>query len=162
MSDHEPLAGIDSKINDRGFFERILGERDKLETERDRRFEDRFKSIDEALKTALASRDRELVNALAAAKEAVIKQEQANDKKFESANEWRGQSADRERSQQEQIATFVATLLPRETFEAFLRTHNETVRRLESFQSRALGALALAVVIVPGLTALILWTLTTP
>lgn len=43
---------------------------------------------------------------------AILKAENANEKRFEAANEWRGQSADRERTQQEQIASFVATLTP--------------------------------------------------
>lgn len=43
---------------------------------------------------------------------AIGKAEAANEKRFEAANEWRGQSADRERTQQEAIASFVATLTP--------------------------------------------------
>lgn len=43
---------------------------------------------------------------------AIAKAEHANEVRFAAANEWRGQSADRERTQQEQIASFVATLTP--------------------------------------------------
>lgn len=43
---------------------------------------------------------------------AIAKAETANEVRFAAANEWRGQSADRERTQQEQIASFVATLTP--------------------------------------------------
>lgn len=43
---------------------------------------------------------------------AISKAESANEKRFEAANEWRGQSTDRERTQQEAIASFVATLTP--------------------------------------------------
>ena len=43
---------------------------------------------------------------------AINKAESANEARFAAANEWRGQSADRERTQQEQIASFVATLTP--------------------------------------------------
>lgn len=43
---------------------------------------------------------------------AIAKAEHANEVRFAAANEWRGQSADRERTQQEQIASFIATLTP--------------------------------------------------
>lgn len=43
---------------------------------------------------------------------AIAKAETANEVRFAAANEWRGQSADRERTQQEQIASFIATLTP--------------------------------------------------
>ena len=49
---------------------------------------------------------------------AISKAETATEKRFASVNEWRGQSADRERSQQEQMAALSATFLPREVAEA--------------------------------------------
>lgn len=61
---------------------------------------------------------RELQQAMASAAEAVQKAETATEKRFEGVNEWRGQSADRERSQQEQMANLTATFLPREVAEA--------------------------------------------
>lgn len=48
----------------------------------------------------------------AADQAAIAKAEHSNEARFAAANEWRGQSADRERTQQEQIASFVATLTP--------------------------------------------------
>ena len=44
--------------------------------------------------------------------EAISKAEKSYEARFAAADEWRGQSADRERTQQEQIASFVATLTP--------------------------------------------------
>lgn len=151
---------LDDRINVRGFFERILQERDKIEDEREKRLNERFRAQETALAAALAERDRSLAAALSAAKEAVDKAEKTNDKKFDNANEWRGQSADRERTQQEQLATFGATLLPRETFAAFQTVHDESVRRLESFHARILGALAFAIVVIPGITALAVYAAT--
>lgn len=45
-------------------------------------------------------------------KTAIAKAETNNEVRFASVNEWRGQSADRERTQQEQIASFISTLTP--------------------------------------------------
>ncbi len=51
------------------------------------------------------------------AEKAVQKAEEAVEKRLEGQNEWRAQSADRERSQQETIARLTATLLPREVYD---------------------------------------------
>jgi hypothetical protein len=56
----------------------------------DRRFDDQ----DKAVQTALTSAEKAVVAALAAAKEAVSKAETANDKRFDSVNEFRAQLAD--------------------------------------------------------------------
>ncbi len=154
------MSANEDGINWLGYFERILRERDKIEAERDKRLDERFRAQETALAAALAERDRGLTAALTAAKEAVAKAEAANEKRFESANEWRGQSADRERSQQEQMGAFAASLLPRETFEAFLNGYADTVRRVESFQSRIIGALAVVSILVPSAIALIVYAIT--
>ena len=160
MANHPTMSGMDSLISTRGYFERILNERDKVEIERDRRLDERFAAQEKALDAALLERDKSLAAALAAAKEAVIKAEQTNEKKFDNANEWRGQSADRERTQQEQLATFGRTLLPRETFDSFSKGYGEFVRRVEGFQSRAMGVLVVVAIIVPAITSLVTYTLT--
>lgn len=71
--------------------------------------------IDNVEKVALSRYDglqREMRIQHAADQAAIAKAENANETRFAAANEWRGQSADRERTQQEQIASFVATLTP--------------------------------------------------
>lgn len=140
---------MDGGVSDRDYFERILSERDRAEQEREKRLNERFAAQERALDAALKSVGN-----------AVEKQEIANEKRFESANEWRGQSADRERTQQEQIASFGRTLLPRETFDAFLNGYSEFVRRSESFQSRAFGALLVAAIVIPTISALVTYALT--
>jgi hypothetical protein len=50
----------------------------KLHEEQDKRYEQRFEAQEKAVAAALAS-----------AREAVLKAEQANDKRFDSTNEWR-------------------------------------------------------------------------
>jgi hypothetical protein len=61
---------------------------------------------------------REIAIQHAADQTAIAKAEAFNERRFEAANEWRGQSADRERSQQEQIQSFVTTLTPLSKTEA--------------------------------------------
>lgn len=68
-----------------------------------------------------------------AAQEAIKKSEKRYDDKFDQQNEWRGQSADRERSQQETIAKLSGGFLPREVAEAQiddLRQRIDEVRKL--------------------------------
>lgn len=68
-----------------------------------------FENIAEVRQEALR---REMRIQHAADQAAIQKAEAANEARFAAANEWRGQSADRERTQQEQIASFVSTLTP--------------------------------------------------
>ena len=68
----------------------------------DRRFDDQ----DKAVQTALTSAEKAVVAALAAAKEAVSKAEIANDKRFDSVNEFRAQLADQ-----------TANLMPRSEYQ---------------------------------------------
>lgn len=49
---------------------------------------------------------------------AIAKTETATERRFEAANEWRQQSADRERSQQETLNALTSTLMPREVGDA--------------------------------------------
>lgn len=75
----------------------------------DRRYEQRFQDT----KTAVDA-------ALSAAKEAVIKAEEAANKRFEGVNEFRGTLADQQR-----------TLMPRAESEALHRATNERLTRIE-------------------------------
>ena len=61
---------------------------------------------------------REAMIQHAADQAAITKAEISNESRFAAANEWRGQSADRERTQQEAIASFIATLTPLSKTEA--------------------------------------------
>jgi hypothetical protein len=76
--------------------EQVLSEKisglEKLAGERDRRYEDRFKAMDE--KTSLA---------LNASEKAVTKAEVAQEKRFDNTNEWRAAMQDRDRNQMPRV-----------------------------------------------------------
>jgi uncharacterized protein YllA (UPF0747 family) len=58
VDDTHDLNGLDARISTRGYFERILHERDALEEERDRRLEERYENQKEALAAALVSAEK--------------------------------------------------------------------------------------------------------
>jgi hypothetical protein len=81
---------------------------------------------------------RELEAATAAQKEAVLKAEEATERRFESVNEWRGQSADRERSQAAERAAMVGSFVLREVAEtqfAGLETRLSTLQSQVDMQT---------------------------
>jgi hypothetical protein len=57
-NNHSDLNNLDNRINDRGFFERILKERKNVDEERDRRFDERFEAQEKALDKAEAAQLR--------------------------------------------------------------------------------------------------------
>jgi vacuolar-type H+-ATPase subunit E/Vma4 len=90
-------------------------------------------------------REKAVEAALAAAEKAVTKSEANAEKWRDAANEWRGQSADRERSQAQQTARLSSTFLPRETFDSVVEgwtAWRSTVdQRLNSSQGQSEGRL---------------------
>jgi hypothetical protein len=88
--------------------------------ERDRRYEDRFKAIDE--KTGLA---------LSTSKEAVNKSETATEKRFDSVNEFRGQLKDQ-----------AATLIPRSEADVKFAALDKEMKDLKDTQIAITTALA--------------------
>jgi hypothetical protein len=81
---HEPLNGLSGLIEIKGYFERILVERDRVDAERMRTdaermrgIDERFKARDEALAAALTAAKEAVAAAFEAAKEAVAKAEVA-------------------------------------------------------------------------------------
>ncbi len=87
----------------------------------------------EAVAQQIAAATREAEVRAAEAEKAILKQETATERRFESANEWRGQSLDRERSQQEQMAKLSATFAPREVLDAKIE---DLTKRIESATRR--------------------------
>ena len=69
-------------------------------------------------------------------KEAVTKAEVATEKRFESVNEWRDQSADRERSQQEDRAALESKFAPREVVDAQLEGLRRELQELREKLSK--------------------------
>jgi hypothetical protein len=101
----------------------------------------RREALDHRIETAIlignerlqaVRREMELITEAAAM--AIAKAEVATEKRFESVNEWRGQSADRERTMQEQNTALATTYLPREVAEAqfaeFRRTLVEMAEKI--------------------------------
>ena len=115
----------DSKIGIRGYFERILVEREKLDAERDRRLDERFEAQDKA----------------------VLKAETAARETLKAHNDLIRQSRDRD-------ATYAT--------QKDLDHVTEGLDLVRSFQSKILGALALSMVVMPTVTAVIVYLLSQP
>jgi acyl-CoA reductase-like NAD-dependent aldehyde dehydrogenase len=89
-----------------------------LFVERDRRYEERFRSSEEAVKSALAAQEKYSNGMYEAAKEAVAKAEAAQRAVNERQNEFRGQLSDQ-----------AATLMPRKEYEAGMASTRELLDR---------------------------------
>jgi hypothetical protein len=146
------------EVSLREYFEALLNERDK------------------AVKAAFDAQKEAVAAALAAAEKATEKAEVNAEKWRENANEWRGQSADRERSQQQEITKLSSTFLPRETFESVVagwtlwreqtdrrlnertgerRAAREDRRGARDFRTDAVAALALLVSVIAVIAFLV-------
>jgi hypothetical protein len=116
------LNGLDEKINTRGYFERILAERDKRDAERDRRLDERFESQEKAVSAALAAAEKAVNAALLAAEKAVTKAEISQQRVNEGQNEFRGTLKDQ-----------AADLMPRAETELLVK---ELRAQLDDLRSR--------------------------
>lgn len=77
--------------------ETLLEHLERISTERDRRYEQRFDAQERAIAAALAAQKEAVSAALQAADRAVLKAEVAVEKRLEGQNEFRGQLADQAR-----------------------------------------------------------------
>ena len=91
---HEPsLRELTAELDGvRGIFDEKVDRVREVADERDRRYEERFRAMDE--KTSLA---------LNASEKAVTKAEVAQEKRFDNTNEWRAAMQDRDRNQMPRI-----------------------------------------------------------
>jgi hypothetical protein len=96
--------------------------------ERDKRYEQRFTSIESATALALSAAKELTKAALDAANAAVTKAEAANEKRLENVNEFRDTLSDQQR-----------TLLPRTEADARLAAISEKVEALQRSQERVSG-----------------------
>jgi hypothetical protein len=87
---HEPsLRELTAELDGiRGIFDEKIDRVREVADERDRRYEERFKAMDEKTTLALNSSDK-----------AVNKAEIAQEKRFDNTNEWRAAMQDRDRNQ---------------------------------------------------------------
>jgi hypothetical protein len=106
----------------------------------------RAQSDQEALRGEMSERLAALRGVLELAtesqKEAVLKQERTNELRFDGVNEWREQSADRERSQAQERATLSASFILREVAEAQFDGIRKEVGVLRDSSSHGAGVRA--------------------
>jgi anti-sigma-K factor RskA len=99
-----------------------------LISERDRQYHQKFEDLEKAIAIALTSAKEASKDALNAASVAVQKAEVANEKRFDSINEFRSTLADQQR-----------TLLPRSEAEVRFISLAERVELLQKMQDRKSG-----------------------
>jgi len=165
------LNGLDNRISVRGFFERVLKEREEAtrvaETERekaaqalrdsltrdmsagDARLQDHIdhqieqvKQALQALTLLLTERDGRMDDRFSSHREAIQKAEDALNKRLEAMNEFRDQLKD-------QTATF-----------AVKESTDGRLAKLEGFQGRLLGAFGLAMIVMPLVIGIAVYMLT--
>jgi phosphopantetheinyl transferase (holo-ACP synthase) len=136
---------VEERHEQRAYFELILKERDKRDDERDKRLDERFQAQETAVQFALTEREKAVNAALTAAKEAVQKAEEAAKETLKSHNDLIRQSRDRD-------ATYAT--------QSDVHHVNESIQKLEGFQSRMLGALGLVLVVIPLVTVVVSYLLT--
>jgi hypothetical protein len=142
---HNLSDTLDGRINDRGFFERILSEREKVDAERDRRLDERFEGQDKAVAAALAAQEKATDAAFAASKEAVAKAEASARETMKSHNDLIRQSRDRDETYATQMD---------------LAHTNENVKKIEGSQGRLVGGLFVAGFVAPTISGLVVYALT--
>ena len=147
----EHLNDLDTKINVKGYFERILAEREKRDAERDKRLDERFDSQEKAVAAALSAAEKAVSAALLAAEKAVEKAEAAQQRVNVTQNEFRGTLKDQ-----------AADLMPRSETELLVNDLRGGLDGLKSFQAKIIGAVGVAMFAMPTLTAVIVYLLTAP
>jgi hypothetical protein len=122
------LNGLDSLISVRGYFERILRERDERDKERDRRLDERFEAQEKAVNAALAAAEKAVNAALSAAEKAVEKAEASQQRVNETQNEFRGTLKDQ-----------AADLMPRAETELLVRDMRSRLDEMSGTRREGVG-----------------------
>ena len=115
---------------------------EKLEIERIEQVRNALDAFKHEREEALQGLRREMAIVQMSSEEAIKKQEVANEKRFESVNEWRAQSQDRERTMQENLSTLTRTFLPREVADKQIEALEERVNKLERVNAQTGGLAA--------------------
>lgn len=152
MSEEHNLNSLDKTISDRGYFERILKERERFEQERDRRLEERFAAQQVALEFAA----KELARRLEVLNHA---HEQARQKEHDfllKSTYELGQTKIEEDNDRIRADIAAAAKVVTTSQNELQKALDDRISRLENFQAKILG-LALA---APIITALIFYLLT--
>ncbi len=103
----------------RELYDRVLAEREKALQLAEHERTEAANVLRQKLEEQIESLRRELSITNDASEKAIEKAETASERRFESVNEWRAQSLDRERSTSEERAKLEGSFLRRETFETW-------------------------------------------
>lgn len=154
--DDHHLSSIDERINVRGYFERILAERDRNDAERNKRLDERFEAQEKAVQFALTEREKAVNAALIAAKEAVAAAltaaKEAVMKAEESARETMASHNDLIRQSRDRDATYAT--------QTDIKHIGEAISKVQGIQSKIIGALMLASVGLPTASAILVYLIT--
>jgi hypothetical protein len=96
--------------------------------DRDKRYEQRWSAQEHAISAALASQEKAVTAAMVSAKEAVLKAEIANEKRFDTVNEFRGTLSDQ-----------ASKLMPRIEVDARLNAMSEKMSDMSARMDRSDG-----------------------
>lgn len=143
------MNGLSGKIELKGYFERILSERDKADDERERRMDERFEQRDKALEAAFKAQQEAVAAAFKAATEAVAKAEIAQTLATTSL---------REESQRWQ-KDFDGLVRSMATQKEITATKLE-LGSLRSVVTKMIGGLVVLTFVFPFLTAVIFYLIT--
>ena len=159
---------LNDRINVRAFFERILKERDHSEAEREKRLDERFSSQKEAVTAAFAAQKEAVSAALAAADAKASKAEETAKETLKSHNDLIRQSRDRDATYatKDDLKHLGDLVSRNELSQRGLATTSalgavaSEVEKMGKFQAKILGALAVATILVPLVTAVIVFLIT--
>lgn len=150
MSGEHPLGEINGPqaISMRGYFERIMQERDKADVERDKRLDERFEGQEKAVNAALAAAEKAVNAALESSEKAVTKAEIAQQRVNETQNEFRGTLRDQ-----------AADLMPRSETELLVKDLRAQIETLRGSRQQGITAasevIGKAVPIIVSISALV-------
>jgi len=158
---------IDGRINDRGFFERILSEREKLDAERDRRMEERFRAQEKENRLHLAEMQRRLTDLNHAHEQ--TRQKERDFVSREAYETFTIRTADdfttlRAEIRAASVASDLALKAAAEALASTLieqnRTNETRFGKVENTQAKMIGGLILCSLLVPALTGVVVFLLT--
>lgn len=116
-------------VDVRDYFERIIEERAKTETEREKSINERFAASEKAVQAALAAAEKAVTTALISAEKAVDKAEAAQLRVNETQNEFRGTLRDQ-----------ASALMPRSETELMVKDLRSQIEAIRGSRREGIGA----------------------
>lgn len=115
----------------------------------DRTLSDKMRSLEELINSKLTAQEERVALAFDASQDAIIKAEAQMNKRLETMNEFR-----------EQLTMQAGTFVAREVFEASASEWSRWRASVDKFQYRIIGAVGLAMVLMPIVVGVIVFLLT--